>query len=245
MEYLLLAVMGIILGIIINYFADVLPNSPGLTLPICSTCQHPFSIKDYLLKFKCSECGTRLPLRSYLVMIASIAISYLLRFFPPALLGYWAALPIAALLGIIFVIDIEHHAVLLKTTAAGFVLFLIYGLVFFGWQKTLLGALGGLGISLLFYFLGIAVSKLVGVIRKKKVSEVAFGFGDVMAATIFGLLVGWPAIVGVIIIAIVSFALFSVITLIVLILTRKYSAFSNALPFAPFLILGVITIYYL
>ena len=66
-----------------------------------------------------------------------------------------------------------------------------------------------------------------------------------MAATVFGLLVGWPAIAGVIIIAIVSFALVSVITLILLIATKKYSAFSNALPFVPFLILGVIVVYYL
>ena len=245
MEYLLVAVMGILLGIIINYFADILPNSPGLTPPTCPTCQHPYSIKEYLYDFQCSECGTRLPPRSLLVILLSVAISFLIKFFPPALLGYWAALPVVALLGIIFVIDVEHHAVLLKTSAAGFVLFLVYGLIFFGWKSILFGALGGLGITLLFYFLGIAVSKLVGAIRKKKVSEVAFGFGDVMATTIFGLLVGWPAIVGVIIIAIVSFALFSVITLIVLILTKKYSAFSNALPFAPFLILGIIVIFYL
>ena len=245
MDYFVAALMGIILGILINYFADVLPNSPGLGAPTCAECQHPFSIRDYLLKYKCSECGTRLPLRSYLVMIVSIAISVLIKVFPPAVFGYWPSLPIIVLLGVIFVIDIEHHAVLLKTTVAGFILFLIYGLVYFGWQSTLLGALGGLGITLLFYFLGIAVSKLISAIRKKKISEVAFGFGDVMAATILGLLVGWPTIVGVIIIAIVAFALVSVIALIVLILTRKYSAFSNALPFAPFLILGVIVIFYL
>ncbi len=101
----------------------------------------------------------------------------------------------------------EHHAVLLETTGAGFILFLTYGIIFLDWKKSLLGALGGLLITLAFYFLGILVSKIVGAIRKKKLSEVAFGLGDVMAATIFGLLVGWPAIVGVIIIAIVSFAL--------------------------------------
>jgi len=245
MEYLLVAIIGALMGLIINYFADVLPDSPGLPAPTCAACQHPFSIKDYLLKYQCSQCGTRLPIRSVVVMVASIAISVLMKLFPPALLGYWAALPVATLLGVIFVIDMEHHAILLKTTGAGFVLFLIYGIIYFGWKKALLGSLGGLAITLVFYILGIVASRLVGAIRKKQISEVAFGLGDVMAATIFGLLVGWPAIVGVIIIAIASFALVSVIMLIVLILTKKYSAFSNALPFAPFLILGIAVIFYL
>ena len=245
MEYVLVAIIGILMGIIINYFADVLPHSPGLPAPTCANCEHPFSIKDYLVKFQCSECGTRLPARSIIVMIVTVALSVLMKIYPPALLGYWAALPVATLLGVIFVIDIEHHAILLKTTGVGFVLFLVYGIIFLGWEKALFGSLGGLAITLVFYILGIIVSKLVGVIRKKQISEVAFGLGDVMAATIFGLLDGGPAIVGVIIIAIASFALVSVITLIVLILTKKYSAFSNALPFAPFLILGIVVIFYL
>lgn len=245
MEYILTAIIGILLGIIINFFADILPGDSGLSLPTCASCQHPFSLKDYLYEYKCSHCGTRLPARNLLVILVSVAISFLLKFFPPALLGYWAALPVTALLGIIFVIDMEHHAVLLETTGAGFILFLTYGIIFLDWKKSLLGALGGLLITLAFFFLGVLVSKIVGAIRKKKLSEVAFGLGDVMAATIFGLLVGWPAIVGVIIIAIVSFALVSVITLIVLILTKKYSAFSNALPFAPFLILGIVMIFYI
>jgi len=245
MDYLLVAVIGLIIGAIINYFADVLPSSPGLTHPTCPECQTKFSLKDYLLRYQCSQCGAGLSLRHPLVLICSAAISILVRIYPPALLSYWATLPILILLGTIFVIDLEHHAILVKTTAVGFVLFLIYGVLLFGWKKALLGGLGGLAITLFFYFLGIAVSKVVGLIRQKNISEVAFGLGDVTAATILGFLVGWPSIVGVIVIAIVSFAVVSFVTLMVLILTKKYSAFANALPFAPFLILGVVVIYYL
>lgn len=245
MDYLLVAIIGLIIGILVNYFADVLPNSVGLPRPTCPECQTQFSFGDYLLRYKCSECNTRLSLRHPLILIISVLLSILIWLHPPALLSYWATLPIFLLFGIIFVIDLEHHAVLLKTTAVGFVLFLIYGVVLFGWKKPLLGALGGLGITLFFYVLGIAISKVVGMLRQKKITEVAFGLGDVTAATIFGFLVGWPSIIGVIVIAIVSFAIVSFITLIVLILTKKYAAFANALPFAPFLILGVVVIYYL
>ena len=245
MEYLYITIVGIALGITINYFSDILPGPTKSLTPSCATCKHPLSVKDYLFRMCCSQCGTKRPAKFYIVIITTLVISCLMYFFPPYRLGFWAALPVLAFLGVVFVIDVEHRVVLFETTVFGFVLFLVYGFLFHSWKTVLFGFLGGLGITLLFYFFGILVSKLVSIIQKKTVTEVAFGLGDVMAATVFGLLVGWPAIAGVIIIAIVSFALVSVITLILLIATKKYSAFSNALPFVPFLILGVIVVYYL
>lgn len=245
MKYILITAIGLLLGWILNALADILPSDSGSIRPICSACASPYPIGDYLFRYRCPNCGKRRSLRVPLVQLAALGISFLIYFYPPPLLTYWTTLPLVILLGTIFIIDIEHRLVLLKTIAVAAVLFLLYGILLFGWKTTLLGALGGLGITLSFYFLGIGVSKLVGAIRHKQVSEVAFGLGDVTAATVFGLLVGWPSIVGVIVIAIASFAAFSLITLIVLILTKKYSAFANALPFAPFLILGIVVIYYL
>jgi hypothetical protein len=67
----------------------------------------------------------------------------------------------------------------------------------------------------------------------------------VTATTIFGFLVGWPSIVGVLLIAIIAFAVISVVFLASLILSKKYQAFASALPFAPFLILGVVVLFYI
>ena len=98
---------------------------------------------------------------------------------------------------------------------------------------------------LIFYYLGIAFTKIAGKLRHQKIDEVAFGFGDVCVGTILGLLTGWPSIVGAFFISLLIFAAFSLVSLFALFLTKKYHAFSNAQPFAPFLILGAIAIFYL
>lgn len=237
--------IGILVGLLINYLADVLPVSRKLSRPVCCVCQQPYSLKDYLLFRKCPRCSKRALIRPIIVLVVSVAACVLLKYFPFAGLGFWATLPILLLLGVIVVIDIEHRLVLIETSIAGFVLFLAYGIILHGIKMTLFGGLGGFLIMLVFFIFGLVFSKVIGKIRHKEIDEVAFGFGDVSAGTIIGLLCGWPAVVGAIIIAILAFGAYALIYILVLLITRKYSAFSSALPFAPFLILGLIVIYYL
>jgi len=194
---------------------------------------------------KCPHCSHRKSLRSIIVLVSMVVVCILLHYFPFHNLGFWATLPILTYLGLVAVIDIEHHLVLGETTLFGIVLFLIYGVVLHGWTSTLVGALAGFLIMLVFYFLGMAFSKIVGKLRHREISEVAFGFGDVTTSGILGLFAGWPVIIGSIILGFVAFTVYSVIFLSILILTKKYKAFANALPFTPFLILGMIIIYYL
>ncbi len=245
MSVILNIVVGIIVGIIVNYFADVLPLSKGLTMPVCNNCSQPLSIKNYLFSFTCSKCGKPRPIRWIVVILIAALICVLMNFFPPAHLNIWSSIPVLILFGVIAVIDIEHHAVLIETSIVGLVLFMVYGILISGFLKTVFGILAGLGITLLLFFLGIAMAKVVGKIRGQEIEEVAFGFGDVLIGTILGALTGWPSIVGVIVIGLVSFAVFSVIYFVGLLLSKQYQAFSNALPFAPFLILGAIVIFYL
>jgi leader peptidase (prepilin peptidase)/N-methyltransferase len=245
MKYILITAIGLLLGWVLNALADILPGESGALRPTCPACSTPYPLSNYLFRYRCSHCGKQRSLRVPLVQIAALAISFLVYFFPPSLLTYWTTLPLVLLLGTIFIIDIEHHLVLLKTIAVGAVLCLIYGIALLGWKSSLLGGLGGLAITLAFYFLGVGVSKLVGAIRHKQISQVAFGLGDVTTTTIFGFLVGWPSIVGVLLIAIIAFAVISVIFLASLILSKKYQAFASALPFAPFLVLGVVVLFYI
>lgn len=245
MSLIINIIMGLLVGFLINYLADVLPSTHNIIQPTCEECHQPFPIKDYFFSMKCPHCSHRKSLRSIIVLVSMVVVCILLHYFPFHNLGFWATLPILTYLGLVAVIDIEHHLVLGETTLFGIVLFLIYGVVLHGWTQTLIGALAGFLIMLVFYFLGMAFSKIVGKLRHREISEVAFGFGDVTTSGILGLFAGWPVIIGSIILGFITFTVYSVIFLSILILTKKYKAFANALPFTPFLILGMIILYYL
>jgi len=245
MALIIFITLGLMSGVLINYLADILPVQRWITFPLCSTCNQRYTIKDYLLFRKCSNCGKRASTRSIIVLISATVACILLKYYPFSILSFWATLPLLIFLGVIMVIDIEHHAVLLKTNIFGFILCTIYGIILRGFSRTIAGALGGLLIMLSFYFLGIAFSKVIGILRHQKIHEVAFGFGDVCIGTVLGLLTGWPSIVGAVVITILAFGGFSLVVLLSLLLSKRYNAFSSALPFAPFLILGVLVIFYL
>ena len=245
MSLLLTLIVGGIVGVLINYFSDVLPVSRRIARPLCRVCDQPYSIKDYLISYRCSKCGNRTSTRSIIVLISAIVICVLLKFFPFSILGFWATLPILIFLGVIMVIDIEHRVVLVQTSIFGFVLFFLYGIRLNDLLSTIFGALAGFLIMLIFYFLGIALIKIAGKLRHQKIDEVAFGFGDVCLGTILGLLTGWPLIVGAFFISIFTFVAFSLVLLFALLLTKRYHAFSNTQPFTTFLILGAIAIFYL
>lgn len=237
-------IVGALICILINYLSDVLPVTRRFTRPVCRICNHPYSIREYLLFSKCSNCEAGRSKRSIIVLISSIFICILLNYFPLSTLSFWATLPILIFLGVILVIDIEHRVVLIETSIFGFVLFLVYGIILNGLLRTIFGGLVGFLITLLFYLLGIAYVKIAGKLRHQEIEEVAFGFGDVMAGTFLGLLIGWPSVFRAIIIAIFAFGAYSLAIILGLLITKRYSAFSTALPFTPFLVLGTIVMFY-
>jgi hypothetical protein len=237
--------LGGICGMLVNYLSDILPTSHHLTRPQCSKCHQPYPIIDYALARRCQHCGSAPSLRSRIVLISGPLIGLLLYFFPIPIFTFWETLPLLLYMGVVMVIDIEHRLVLLETSIVGLILCTIYGIVLHGFKVTILGALGGFVIMLLFYLSGVVFNLIMGKIKNQKITEVAFGFGDVSLGTILGSLVGWPATAGVIIIALVAFGVFSLFYILELILSKRYRAFTNALPFAPFLILSTILLFYL
>ena len=245
MSLILVMIVGGIIGILINYFSDVLPVSRRISRPLCRVCNKPYSIKDYVISCRCSICGNRISTRSIIVLISAIVICIINKFFPFSNLGFWATLPILIFLGVIMVIDIEHRIVLVKTSIFGFVLFFLYGIRLNDLLSTIFGALAGFLIMFIFYYLGLVFIKIAGKLRNQEIDEVAFGFGDVCLGTILGLLTGWPSIVGAFFISIFTFVAFSLVLFIALLLTKRYHAFSNTQPFSTFLILGAIAIFYL
>ncbi|MEL7637417.1 MAG: hypothetical protein AAGU03_06645 [Anaerolineaceae bacterium] len=237
--------VGLILGVLINYLADVLPATRRFSQPVCPECEQPYSLKEYLFSPHCPHCRQGRTARYLVVLISSISLSVLLCYFPFHGLNFWTTLPLLTYLGMIVVIDLEHRLVLVETSLFGFFLVLIYGTFFHGFLGAISGALGGMLIMLTFYFLGVVFGKVVGKLRHKAINQVPFGFGDVVFGTILGLLSGWPAIGAGLLFGILLFSAYSILWLIGLVLTKRYKSFSNAQALTPFLILGTIVLFYL
>jgi leader peptidase (prepilin peptidase)/N-methyltransferase len=158
-------------------------------------------------------------------------------------------LPVMIFLGVILVIDIEYRVVLIQTSIFGLVLMFLIGLVNQGFTLpglliTLAGGAAGLIILLALYYFGAFFSKTLSKARGQQIDEIAFGFGDVYAGTFLGLMMGWPNIIGTLILAVLLSGAFSLLYVLVLLILRRYKAFS-AIPYTPFLILGAIVLPYL
>ena len=244
MPFVINVVVGALIGLLINYLADVLPITRKFSRPICLNCGKPFTFRDYLFSFKCSKCGNKTSIRVIVVLLLSIVCSVMIEFFPFANLGFWATLPLLLFLGVILVIDIEYRVVLKETSYIGLMLMFGYGIYLHGFLPTLFGGLAGLLIMLGLYFLGILFNKLMGRIRGQQIEEVALGFGDVYVTTFLGFLTGWPAIIAVLILAILASGVFSLFYILVKSILHNYQSFS-AIPYTPFLILAAVAIFYL
>lgn len=241
-------IVGGIVGVLINYLCDVLPQTRRLSQPICPHCSKLFSLRGYLISFKCPNCDHKPRTRNFVVLIASIIAAILVGVFPLIGLNFWLTIPVMVFLGIILVIDIEHHVVLIETSIVGLVLFLVYGWLMYDWSMTglLITAVGGVAgflIMLLIYYFGIFFSRGLSKVRKEEIKEAGLGFGDVYACAFLGFFVGWPYVIGMIIIAIIVSGIYSFVYMIVKAIKKDYQV-ASTIPYTPFLILGAIATFY-
>jgi leader peptidase (prepilin peptidase)/N-methyltransferase len=102
---------------------------------------------------------------------------------------------------------------------------------------------GGVAGFLVFFILyngGVLFTYIMGKLRGEEIKEIAFGYGDVMMATVSGLVLGWRGLI---------FAMFITVFLgafgaLLYLLSRRligarYSAFT-ALPYGPYIVVGTI-----
>lgn len=242
-------IIGGLCGVIINYLADVLPiyRKPGI--PLCRDCAHRFTLYNYLIAFRCKNCGRGVSLRTILVHIFSIFTSVFVWLYPYQNLGYWWSIPLIIFLGVILVIDIEYRVVLIQTSIVGLIVCFVIGMIskgisFNSLVITAVGGLAGFLIMIILYYFGILFNKIFSKARNQVIDEVALGFGDVYVTTFLGFLIGWPNIISVIIIAILLSGVFSLLYILIKLFTKKYKAFS-AIPYTPFLILSAVILPYI
>jgi leader peptidase (prepilin peptidase)/N-methyltransferase len=242
------ALVGWLVGVLINYAADVLPYRRRLgEVPGCTYCGAPrapagwSAILGYLTGRRlCLNCGAPLPLRSVLVeiMTPAIFVGLLWRYGLSAHLGLVSLY--SAVLILVTVIDLEHRLIL-HVVMVPALLLAIGGAFFnhdFTYRRAFLG--GAFGFFSLYglFLLAQPMSAVMARLSGREVSEVPFGFGDVTLGTFVGLITGLPSVFLALLITLLTAGVAAgAFWFVRALIQRRYTMFTP-IPYGPFLALG-------
>ena len=239
-----LGVGGWIIGCFINYLSDVLPRTRSFSPPVCHECGANNSFLSIFTLKRCRACGSLRKNRTWIVQGVCVILFPVLGYYPPDRLGFWISSVYFIYFAIVFIVDVEHRVILNEMSIAGVVLAIPLGLWMNGWQKTFIGGIAGYAIMFGLYYFGVLFNRLMAKMRGQTVEEVALGFGDVNLSGVLGLMLGWPKI-GISLFASVMLAgLLSGFYILWMLIRKRYQAFS-AIPYAPFLIIAAVILFYL
>lgn len=242
MTYLAIIPLGLLAGWLVNYLADVLPATRSFSRPTCAYCRQAFTVTDYLLLRGCRSCGHARSRRTYLTQAILLLGTLYIWVVPPKSLNFWVAYILLIYLAVVFVIDLEHRLILHPISLTGAVLGFVIGARLYGWQTSLIGGAVGFGSMLALYLLGEVFARTMSRRRGEKIED-ALGYGDVNLAGVIGLLLGYPLILFGLLAAILLGGAFSLLFILFMLVRKKYQAFA-AIPYAPFMILSVIYVFY-
>lgn len=237
-------------GWLINYLSDVLPATRRLSKPACAHCGHAYRPVDYLSFRACRNCGLVRGWRPWIVQGVMVAVS-LYTWIRPHAMGYALGMLLLTYFGVVVVIDLEHRLILHPTSIVGALLALGIGVQMQGLATTLKGGLAGLVIMLVLYYLGVLFSKY----RARRMrqagqeadAEEALGAGDVILATILGLVIGWPIIWFALLLGILLGGVVGIVLLGAMILRGLYGkqALMVFMPYGPYFIMSAFIILFL
>ena len=237
-------------GWLVNYLADVLPATRRLSRPECHQCGHAYRLVDYLLFRSCPSCGHPRGPRPWIVQAAMLAVS-LYTWIRPHAMGYALGMLLLTYFGVVVVIDLEHRLILHPTSIIGALLALGIGLRLQGVRTTLLGGLAGLVIMLVLYLLGVLFSRYrarrMQAAGQEADAEEALGAGDVILATILGLVIGWPIIWFALLLGILLGGVVGIALLAAMLIRGMYGkqALMVFMPYGPYFIVSAFIILFL
>jgi len=232
-------------AVFVNYLADVLPMDRRFTTPKCINCgekQQP--VNYFLWPRRCTACGRRRGLRTWVVEIVLMAVSLWLWESGAGNLGYLWGWVLWTYFAVVTVIDLEHRLILHPISWFGAVLGFGLGVWQHGLLNTIIGGAAGYSMMFALYKLGELFARWMARRRGEIIDEVALGFGDVNLLGIIGLMLGWPGILAGLLLGILLGGLVSFLYLVGMLLARRYQAFT-AIPYAPFLIAAALWLLFL
>jgi leader peptidase (prepilin peptidase)/N-methyltransferase len=238
MNIFFVLIFGLLLALLVNYLADVLPTKRRLATPACQNCQHDLRISDYLLMKACSQCGKKRSPRTWIVFFVLMSASILLWLYPPSNMGFWLSGVVLAYFLMIIVIDVEHRLILHVTTLTGAALGLLVGWVTVGPLSAIVGGVSNLLIMFIFYMLGVAFAKYRARRLGTSDDEEALGFGDVTIAGVLGLMLGWPLSWLSLVYGILFAGIFSILLVGFLLATKRFESMNIFIAYGPYLVIG-------
>ena len=233
MTYLIFALIGLLLGGVINLLSDDLPARRSPSLPHChaDSCTHRYTPSGWLAigrylfhRGKCPTCGEPERKRPILVEVANALIWGLLPLAVPTsnLPAFLIIALYLTILLLVIVIDMEHklilHVVTVPTTLAAILLFSWF-LPDITIRSAALGALTGFLIFFVFFWIG-----------ERFFGQGALGFGDVTLSMTMGGMLGFPFIIPALVIGILLGGILSGLLLMTRLVNRN-----SYLPYGPYL----------
>ena len=251
---LLVGVLGLVAGAVVNVLADDLPARmrpqwphypDGARRPLLAW----LGILAFLTRQRTSEFGAKLSWRYPLTEIGTallMILAILATAGDPDVNGLQILFYLfyMALFVLITVIDIEHRLILFVVIIPAALVALLDAVLTPVQHKpdlstALLGAGLGFGVFFVLYLGGVLFSYVTAKIQGYELPEVAFGYGDVMLATLCGLILGWQPLIIAIFIAVFLGAFGAMVYLVLRSLAGRYSMFTP-LPYGPYIVIGTL-----
>jgi len=223
---LLYAIIGWLVGGVLNVLADDMPQKARLRLPHCARCgaRRPLvawsATVGYLTgRGRCPDCAAPWSRRAVWVELTA-AVVFVLLFDHYGFTGHMLLLSVyMAILILITVIDLEHRLVLNRVIGPSILLALIAGPFTPGLslKAMLVGGLVGFG---LFYVVALLYPG-------------GMGAGDVKLAAFIGLITGFPVVFVALLVTVFAGGLISLLLILTRIRSRR-----DYIPYGPFLVIG-------
>jgi leader peptidase (prepilin peptidase) / N-methyltransferase len=250
---LIAALLGILVGGVINVLSDDLPPEEwhlqkphypdGTPRPTIAW----LGLTAFLTGERASPGGSKLSWRHPIVeIVTAILFVYMALAYPISWQTFFWMGDLAILI-LITVIDLEHRLILFIVIIPA-AIFALIGSTIAGPEISdkihfvdyIIGGVSGFVFFFLMYLGGLLFNNVATHARGEEMEEVAFGYGDVMLATLSGLILGWQALIFAVFIAVFAGAAGALVYLAAqAAMRRKYEMFT-ALPYGQYIVLGTI-----
>lgn len=192
---------------------------------------------------------TRLSWRHPFTEIGLAGLFALMAVYPfdyPRLAAWFILVPILVL---ITVIDLEHRLVLFIVIVPSLMITLILNALVpekiptgdeRPFTEYLYGALLGGGVFFIMYLGGGVFADFVAMVQRRALSEVAFGFGDVMLAFLCGLILGWRVMIFAMFITVFAGAAGAILYMGYRLVAGKRYRMYTPLPYGPYIVFGTL-----